>query len=1143
MRERARDEEATPLNDRRFNYGKGARRVNRDNVQAKMSWELEFCKLYDRVMKRRRLEPQGSPREIAFPESYRLSTPPRDAVRDALRLAAISENGRDAIRLSLAARGDTQGLWRLALYCLEPRNLDEILPLLRNIGLRVIDQTHFAVVLNGRTLFIRDFRVTSKFAETVWSSAVESSLAAAMDALLCGKVEDDILNGLILRTSLEWRQVDLLRAYCNYYLQISDRFDQRRIHGALLTNFHSARLLYRYFEARFKPDAMLGEPSEREIETLPAIRQELIDALDEVDDLAEDRILRDIFNLIDSTWRSNFFLSRKGATQCISLKIGSLGVINMPNPRPFAEIYVHARFMEGVHLRGAKVARGGLRWSERPDDFRTEILELMSTQMVKNAVIVPQGAKGGFVLRSSAPGTRGSMEKGREAYGVFIRGLLDLTDNPRGAGVERPAELLCYDDPDPYLVVAADKGTSGFSDYANEIAADYQFWLGDAFATGGSHGFHHKKLGITARGAWICVKRHFREIGHDIDEHVLSVIGVGGMEGDVFGNGMLLSNNIRLLGAFDAEYIFIDPNPDREVSFKERRRLFEKLGSTWADYDRALISAGGGVYERSAKDIFLSPEVWQWLGARSTSLDGEALVRLLLAAPVDLLWMGGIGSYVKASTETNEAVADHFNDAARVDATQIRAKVVGEGANLGFTQKARIEYALNGGRLNTDAIDNSAGVDLSDHEVNLKILMSLRANGGSGREERNLLLRELADEVCAQVLDNNYHQSLCLSLERERCLSDLTPFLEAADHLENAGLLDRVVESFPSRKEMLARGDKGLTRPELAILVAKGKLALKRALLETRGVLEQDWAQILGANYFPGRVRAHYGAGLKEHLLGREIAGAVICNKIIDQAGIGFLAGAESLDPARVAEAVGLYIAFDQILQGDRWRDAVRALDGKMTPERQYQLLLQLEEALAFLCRWAWEHGRRLRPDPPSMERWREELTGYQTYLKASPEFTVLSSAAPDAARLLFLNRLRDFPVLVDLSRSTQQNLGEVAEAYEDVFRALGLRQLASLLSEVKPRDVWERRLQGSLDDELRSAAARFVRVEANSKFREFSGFIHAYGLETRLAKIQALRSELIEADPVTLVPFAALISEVHSFVDACAAAYSAAQR
>ncbi|HTO79901.1 MAG TPA: NAD-glutamate dehydrogenase domain-containing protein, partial [Methylocystis sp.] len=555
---------------------------------------------------------------------------------------------------------------------------------------------------------------------------------------------------------------------------------------------------------------------------------------------------------------------------------------------------------------------------------------------------------------------------------------------------------------------------------------------------------------------------------------------------------------------------------------------------------------GGGIYHRSAKDIFLSPEAWQWLGARSTSLDGEALVRLMLAAPVDLLWMGGIGSYVKASTETNEAVADHLNDGARVDATQIRAKVVGEGANLAFTQKARIEYALNGGRINTDAIDNSAGVDLSDHEVNLKILISSRANGGearSGREERNLLLRELEDEVCAQVLDNNYHQSLCLSLERERCRLDLAPFLEAADHLENADLLDRVAEAFPSRKEMLARGDQGLTRPELAILLAKGKLALKRALLEAPGVLDEEWAQALGASYFPARVRARFSSPLKEHLLGREIADAVICNKVIDQAGIGFLAATESLDPARVAEAVGLYLAFDQILQGDRWRDAVRALDGKMTPERQYELLLQLEEALAFLCRWGWEHGRRLRPDPPSMERWREELTRYQTYLKASPEFTVLSSAAPDAARLLFLNRLRDFPVLVDLSRSTQQNLGEVAEAYEDFLRALGLRQLASLLSELKPRDVWERRLQCSLDDELRSAAARFVRVELNSKFRDFSAFIQGHGLETRLAKIQGLRSELIEGDPVTLVPFAALISEVHSFVDACAAAYGAAQR
>ncbi len=437
-----------------------------------MSWRPAFRKLFDRFAKRRHIE---LPCEIEFPESYLLSTPPNEAVRDVLNLSAVLANGRDALYLSLATRGTRHGLWRLALYGLHPRNLDELLPSLHNIGLRVIDQTGYSVILNGHTLFIRDFRVRSAFAETEWSSAIELSVAHTMDAVLRGEIEDDILNGLVLRTSLQCRQVDLLRAYCNYYLQISDRFDQRRIHGALLTNFRAAGLLYRYFEARFKPDTKLGGVSEREIGTFPAIRQELIDALEEVDNIAEDRILRDIFNLIDSTWRSNFFLSQKGAAHCISLKIGSLGVINMPNPRPFAEIYVHARSMEGVHLRGARVARGGVRWSERPDDFRTEILELMTTQMVKNAVIVPQGAKGGFVLKSSVSGRRGSVDEGREAYGVFIRGLLDLTDNPSGAGPERPPELLCYDDPDSYLVVAADKGTASFSDDANEIAAEYRF--------------------------------------------------------------------------------------------------------------------------------------------------------------------------------------------------------------------------------------------------------------------------------------------------------------------------------------------------------------------------------------------------------------------------------------------------------------------------------------------------------------------------------------------------------------------------------------------------------------------------------------------------------------------------------------------
>lgn len=1104
-----------------------------------MLWEEHLRNLVDRAVRRLQLQPQIFHYERSFPEEYKILISPKRAVRDVLHLNLVARSGRAALDLRRPRAAAANACERLVLYSPRPYKLDEIVPLLRNLGLRVVDQVHYAIAVDERQFFIRNFCVVASFDGAVRLSTFKSALTEAVDALLSKEADDDALNGLILRSGLDWRQIDLLRAYCNYYFQICSRFEPRRIHGALLDNFKAASLLYKYFEARFKPDALLGDAHQRESGILTQLRLELLESLEKVADVNEDRILRDLFNIIDATLRTNFFLPAKRTDRCISLKIGSLGVINMPSPRPWAEIYVHAPVMEGVHLRGAKVARGGVRWSERPDDFRSEILDLMRTQMVKNALIAPQGAKGGFILKTSSADASQRAKNAWDAYSVFIHGLLDLTDNVRDADLIRPPQLVCYDNPDPYLVVAADKGTANLSDRANEIAAEYGFWLDDAFATGGSRGFHHKSLGITARGAWACVKRHFFELDHDIDRQAFTVVGVGGMEGDVFGNGMLQSSNIRLLAAFNADYIFLDPNPDRPASFTERKRLFTTPGATWRDYNLSLISPGGGVFSRRAKDISLSLEIREWLGARNASVDGDELIRLLLTAPVDLLWMGGIGTYVKASTEANETVADRGNDGVRVDASEIRAKVVGEGANLGFTQRARVEYAQRGGRINTDAVDNSGGVDLSDHEVNIKILLSPKAEGGAigaGRDERNRLLLEVADEVCASVIDNNYRQSLCLSLERVRCLDNIAPFLELADLLENAGLLDRSVEAFPLRKEIAAR-DRGLTRPELAILMAHAKLALKRMLLESSGFLQEDWARAFLAGYFPAPLRGRYSDRLKDHLLGREIAATVICNKIIDQAGACFLIGCNELDATRATEAVGVYLTFDQILQGDRWRDALRSLDGEEATERQYESLLQLEDALAFLCRWAWEHGRRLKPDLDVIEAWRADLRQYLCYLGQSQEFPLLMAAAPEASRLLLLSRLREFPMLVDLSAASRQNLSEIAGLFDDFIKLLGLRRVATLASEVRPRDPWERRLQTVLDDQFRSAAARFIRAELQTKFRDSEAFFRAFGLETRLTRFHHLRNELIEASSPTLTPFAALAGELDSLVDAGAAA------
>jgi len=1084
------------------------------------------------------MEKLSLPYERGFSPEYRSLFPPLLAMRDVFQLEAVARSDRDTVDLR---RSGGVALFQIKIYGARERGLHELMPLLQNLGLRVLDQIQFKITLEDHRFFIRAFSVEPMLDGFVDLLPSKKPLLSALDALLSAQAENDALNGLILLTGLHWKDVDLLRAYRNYYLQLGGRFGHFRFHRALLGNPAIARLLFRYFEARFEPDGRWRDSAQREVEALTPIQQELATALDNVDEIYADRILRDLFNLIDATLRTNFYRRRDMADHFIALKINSLGVIDMPNPKPFVEIYVHSRTMEAVHLRGAKVARGGIRWSDRPDDFRAEILELMQTQMIKNALIAPQGAKGGFVLKTSCKDPRECARLGQDAYVTFMRGLLDLTDNLEATHAVRPPLTVVYDDDDPYLVVAADKGTAGWSDRANEVAAEYGYWLGDAFATGGSHGYHHKQLGITARGAFVCLRRHFLEFGLDIDKETFSVVGVGSMDGDVFGNGMLLSGNIRLQGAFSADYIFLDPAPDRQASFNERKRLFQLQGSSWKDYDPALISPGGGVFPRNAKDIPLSAEIRTWLGVRYSSIDGEALTRLLLTAPVDMLWLGGIGTYVKASSEINEKVGDRANDGARVDASQLRAKVVGEGANLGFTQKARVEYALNGGRINTDAVDNSAGVDLSDHEVNLKILMATpsRHSGFFAPKEvdRNRFLAELTDDVCHSVLADNYRQSLGLSLESQRCQADIEPFMELADQLEHVGMFDRGAEAFPVRKEILARAGKGLTRPELAMLMAHAKLALKRVLLEASDFLAGQWVEDIFATYFPFQARARYAPHLIDHALGREIAATMICNKVIDQAGAGLLVGAEEWDVTRLIETVRAYITFDLILEGDRWRKAVYALDGKTPTSRQYKLLLQLEDSLSFLTRWSLDNGRRFSPEPELVGEWRASLREYLDHLGESAKFAVLNSTAPDASRMVFLERLRDFPTLVDLSRRSREKLRRVSQLFDEAIEFLGAHQIATLMVEVKPRDRWEKRLQGTLESRLRSAPARLCRVMLEAGQQELAVFFHQQGMRWRLASFRRLSRELQDAHPVELTPYAALVDELDALVDACGAA------
>lgn len=1060
-----------------------------------------------------------------FPPDYRDLVAPRQRMRDLLKLGEVFDPSSHAIDLRRLRDGRE---YDLRIYGVLPRSLDDLIPILHNLGLPAVDQILFPITLSGDKRFIRSFRVRPADAERVQQSRAQ--LLAALSALLSDEVEDDPLNKLVLLAGLSAKEIGVLRAYCCYYLQLGVRVDRARLYEALLGGVDVTRLLFSYFETRFRPDHA-GQGS---LDALAEVRQRLIAAFDEITHLIDDRIFRDLFNLIDATLRTNFYLNGERQSKALALKINSLGVIGAPPPKPMFEIFVHARAMTGIHLRGAKVARGGIRWSDRAHDLRTEILDLMQTQMIKNALIVPQGAKGGFVLKTPSADPSGREAAGKSAYRAFIGALLELTDNldPAKPG---PAERICYDEPDPYLVVAADKGTGAWSDIANEMSRARGFWLDDAFATGGSNGYSHKRLGITSRGAWVCVRRHFREIGRNVDDQAFSVVGVGSMDGDVFGNGMLETRTIRLLGAFSGEHIFIDPNPDPLISYAERRRLFEMPRSSWADYDPTKISRGGGVYRRDAKDIELSPEARSWLQARNRLVDGEGLIRLLLAAPVDLLWMGGVGSYVKASAETDESVGDRANDGARIDANQLRAKVVGEGANLGFTQRARVEYALNGGRINTDAVDNSAGVDLSDHEVNLKILLRGRGQAPfTAPGEIHRLLESLTDEVCAAVLDDNYDQSLCISLERERALADPAPHMDVADRLEAAAQLDRENNAFPNRRELLARAEGGLTRPELSILMAESKLALKRALLDAPDFLEAKWIKAFLVAYFPSSLRSDDYSLIEAHPLAREIAATVICNRIINQAGARFLLFGDPLAPSLLTDAVGLYLAFDEILGGERWRGAVRSLDGRMNAGRQYEYLLQLEDALTYLCRWALQGGRRLQPETPEVAEWRAYLEKYLAYFSQSPEVSILDANAPEASREMFLNRLRDFPFLVALAEQGGKDIAVAARLFDEVGGSLGVRQIAALAGELTARDAWEGKLQTAVEERLRAATARISAVALRAGVEEPAAIFRLADLAPKLTELRKLRAGIIESEPKTVAPFALFASELDALVEAC---------
>ena len=1017
----------------------------------------------------------------AFPAGYREDTAPRVAVPDIETMERLSPAEPLAMSLyrPLEAAPDTL---RFKLFRLgAPVTLSDSLPMLERMGMKVLDERPYRVTpQEGAPVWIHDLGMVSATGE-VEVDALHAVFEDAFARVFRGDVESDDFNRLVVAARLPAGDVTILRAYAKYLRQIGFALSQPFIEATLAARPGVAAQLVALFKLRFDPGA--GEDADaRAAERVRAIEE----ALEAVDNLSEDRALRQYLALILATTRTNCWCRDVAGAprRYLSLKLDPSKIPGLPEPRPMFEIFVYSTRFEGVHLRGGRIARGGLRWSDRPEDFRTEVLGLVKAQMVKNAVIVPVGSKGGFVLkRAPSPSDRDAyMREGIACYQDYLRGLLDLTDNRVGDATVPPARVRRHDPDDPYLVVAADKGTATFSDYANGISREYGFWLGDAFASGGSVGYDHKAMGITARGAWESAKRHFREMGVDIQASDFTVAGIGDMSGDVFGNGMLLSPHIRLVAAFDHRHVFLDPNPDAAASLSERARLFRLPRSSWADYDPRVISPGGGVHPRSAKSISITPEAAKALAIDAKAMTPTELVNAILKAPVDLLYNGGIGTYVKASGETHAQVGDRANDALRVDGRELRCKVVVEGGNLGCTQLGRVEYAQSGGRIYTDAIDNSAGVDTSDHEVNIKILLGLAVTDGELTEkQRDGLLADMTDEVAALVLRDNYFQTQALS-----AMNRIAPQLLDAQQrfiafLEKGGRLNRAIEYLPGDDELAARraAGHGLTPPEGAVLLAYAKIWLYDELVASN-LPDDPWVATALVRYFPTTLGQHHAERMSRHPLKREIIATHVVNSMLNRVGSTFVHRLMETTGASAGEIVRAYLLTREIFGFPAlWQD-IEALDNRVDDAVQTEMLIGAGRPLERGTTW-FLRSRRLTEEmtstiarfTPRVEALRErlpELTDAADLARVESAVDALTSrGVPQAlaARVVALDALYSTLDIVEVASSAGRPVERIAQVYFDASARLGIPWLRAKIAALPGDQHWGMLAKAAMEDDL----------------------------------------------------------------------------
>ncbi|GGY70203.1 NAD-specific glutamate dehydrogenase [Cellvibrio zantedeschiae] len=1021
----------------------------------------------------------------AFSSSYKEHFESRTAVHDIASMAEL--NTPDDIAMSFYQPvGAEPNVVRFKVFRkTKTIELSDAIPLLENLGLRVLSENPYAIHKKSEgIIWLHDFQLSYNLPGVIDVLRVKDIFQEAFSAAWHKKTVNDSFNKLVLSAELSWREVFVLRAYAGYMHQTLFNFTQHYIANALVNHRDIARLLIKLFSLKFNPNAN----ADTRAAELNQCRELINTHLNAVENLSEDRILRRFLVLIDGSLRTNYYqVAANGAEKdYLSIKLSPRSIPEIPEPRPLYEIYVYSLRVEGVHLRGGKVARGGLRWSDRLQDYRTEVLGLVKAQQVKNAVIVPNGAKGGFVCKQPplTGGREAVQQEGIACYKVFIRGLLDLTDNLVDGKLVPPNNVVRYDEDDPYLVVAADKGTATFSDIANSISAEYSHWLGDAFASGGSQGYDHKGMGITARGAWISVMRHFREKNINIQKEDFTVVGIGDMAGDVFGNGMLLSEHICLLAAFNHVHIFIDPTPDSAKSFVERQRLFNTPKTSWMDYEKSLISKGGGIFSRDAKTIAVTPEMKTAFNIYEDNLTPAELISSLLKAPVDLIWNGGIGTYVKASSETHADVGDKANDSLRINGNELRCKVFGEGGNLGMTQRGRIEYALNGGACNTDFIDNAGGVDCSDHEVNVKILLNeVVSNGDLTPKQRNQLLANMTDNVADLVLKNNYRQTQAISIAELESLARGAEYRRFMSTFESQKRLNRKLEFLPADDILVERQSHnlGLTRPELAVLISYAKAVLKEDLA-IANIADDSYVAKAIEGAFPNRIATEYRESLYAHRLKREIVATQIANDMVNNMGISFAQRLVEATGATVGEVAKAYVAARDVYQMEKFIVDLQALDHQIPAKIQYELMINMMRRVRRATRW-FLRNRRSNINPAAEVEFfapavsiisqqlpqlllggqLEELQGQYQRLQESgvPQDLIIRATS---ASYLFSGLS-----IGEASRRSNREMDEVAELYFALSEALSLPWFANQIANLKVETFWQAMARETYMDDLES--------------------------------------------------------------------------